>query len=43
MEYFAETGEAFFSRKDFFPFTRDKLRQHDPEMIMGSELSNGAT
>jgi hypothetical protein len=31
-EYFAETTEAFFSRNDFFPFTRDELRQHDPEM-----------
>jgi hypothetical protein len=32
MEYFAETTEAFFSRNDFFPFTRDELKQHDPEM-----------
>ena len=32
MEYFAETTEAFFSRNDFFPFTREDLKQHDPEM-----------
>lgn len=32
-EYFAETSEAFFSRNDFFPFTRDELKQHDPEMF----------
>ena len=33
MEYFAESTEAFFSRNDFFPFTRDELKQHDPEMF----------
>jgi hypothetical protein len=33
MEYFAETSEALFSRNDFFPFTRDELKQHDPEMF----------
>ena len=32
-EYFAETSEAFFSRNDFFLFTRDKSKQHDPEMF----------
>lgn len=32
MEYFAETTEAFFSRNDFFPFTRDELKRHDPGM-----------
>lgn len=31
-EYFAETSEAFFSRNDFFPFDRDELKRHDPEM-----------
>jgi hypothetical protein len=31
-EYFAESTEAFFSRNDFFPFTRDELRKHDSEM-----------
>ena len=34
MEYFAETTEAFFSRNDFFPFTREELKQQDPEMEM---------
>lgn len=33
MEYFAENSEAFFGRNDFFPFTRDELKQHDPEMF----------
>jgi len=33
MEYFAETSEAFFGRNDFFPFTRDELKTHDPEMF----------
>jgi len=33
MEYFAESSEAFFSRNDFFPFTRDELKTHDPEMF----------
>jgi FG-GAP-like repeat/Trehalose utilisation len=32
MEYFAETSEAYFSRNDFFPFTREELLRHDPEM-----------
>ncbi len=32
-EYFAECTEAFFSRNDFFPFTREQLRAHDPEMF----------
>lgn len=32
MEYFAETTEAFFSRNDFFPFTREELKSHDLEM-----------
>ncbi len=31
-EYFAECSEAFFARNDFFPFTRDELKKHDPEM-----------
>jgi putative heme-binding domain-containing protein len=31
MEYFAEATEAYFSRNDFFPFTRDELRAHDPD------------
>ena len=32
-EYFAECTEAYFSRNDFFPFSRDELKQHDPEMF----------
>ena len=31
-EYFAETSEAFFSRNDFFPFNREELKTHDPQM-----------
>lgn len=31
-EYFAECSEAFFSTNDFFPFDRDQLANHDPEM-----------
>jgi hypothetical protein len=33
MEYFAETTEAYFGRNDFFPFTRDDLKKHDPDMF----------
>ena len=29
-EYFAELSEAYFGRNDFFPFTRDELRNYDP-------------
>ena len=32
MEYFAECSEAYFSTNDFFPFNREELQQHDPEM-----------
>ncbi len=32
-EYFAETTEAFFTRNDFFPFTKAELEKHDPEMF----------
>jgi toxin lethal factor len=32
-EYFAECSESFFSRNDFFPFTKEELQQHDPEMF----------
>jgi len=32
-EYFAECTEAFFGRNDFFPFTKDELERHDPEMF----------
>lgn len=33
MEYFAECSEAFFSTNDFFPFNREQLAKHDPEMF----------
>lgn len=35
-EYFAELTEAYFGKNDFYPFTRDQLKSHDPvgyEMI----------
>lgn len=32
-EYFAECTEAFFTRNDFFPFTKDELKRHDPEIF----------
>ena len=32
-EYFAECTEVYFSRNDFFTFTRDELKRHDPEMF----------
>lgn len=32
-EYFAETTEAFFAKNDFFPYNREELKQHDPEMF----------
>ncbi|MDX1945468.1 MAG: zinc-dependent peptidase [Pirellulaceae bacterium] len=32
MEYFAECSEAFFSTNDFFPFSREQLAKHDPEI-----------
>ncbi len=32
-EYFAECTEAYFGKNDFFPFTKDELKQHDPEMF----------
>ena len=32
-EYFAECTEAFFGTNDFFPFTKDELKQQDPDMF----------
>ncbi|MCA9221347.1 MAG: hypothetical protein KDA71_13540 [Planctomycetales bacterium] len=32
-EYCAETSEALLTRNDFFPFTREELQRHDPEMF----------
>jgi len=43
MEYFAETTEAYFTRNDFFPFTRDELKKHDPEMFKLLEKLWGVT
>jgi hypothetical protein len=31
-EYFAESTEAYFTRNDFFPYTRAELVKHDPGM-----------
>ena len=33
MEYFAECTEAYFSTNDFFPFSREQLARHDPDMF----------
>jgi dipeptidyl-peptidase-4 len=41
MEYFAESSEAYFSRNDFFPFTRDELAAHDPRMLRVLETAWG--
>lgn len=30
-EYFAELSEAYFAVNDFYPYTREQLRAHDPE------------
>lgn len=32
-EYFAECSEAFFGENDFYPFNREQLEKHDPEMF----------
>ena len=32
-EYFAECSEAFFTKNDFYPFTKEELQKHDPEMF----------
>jgi hypothetical protein len=42
-EYFAECTEAFFSRNDFYPFTRDELSLHDPAMfeLLGEMWGSG--
>ena len=43
MEYFAECTEALFVRNDFFPFTREELKAHDPEMLALLEKLWGLT
>jgi hypothetical protein len=41
-EYFAESTEAYFGKNDFFPFTREELKKHDPGMHdLLSELWGG--
>lgn len=43
-EYFAESSEAFFGTNDFYPFNREQLKQHDPNMDqLLSELWNTAS
>ena len=32
-EYFAEGTEAYFGRNDFYPFDRQELEKHDPELF----------
>ena len=32
-EYFAECTEAYFSKNDFFPFTKPELAAHDPRAL----------
>ena len=32
-EYFAETTEAYFSKNDFQPYTKEELKTFDPEMF----------
>jgi len=32
-EYFAEATEAYFGINDWFPYNRDQLKKHDPEMV----------
>lgn len=32
-EFFAETSVAFFGRSDFYPFTREALTKHAPDMV----------
>lgn len=45
-EYFAECTEAYFSSNDFYPFNREELQKHDPEMfallgkVWGEEASS---
>ncbi len=33
MEYFAESTEAYFTGNDFFPFTKEQLKKHDPDVM----------
>ena len=40
-EYFAEVSEAYFGKNDFFPFTREELRRHDPQVLKVLEKAWG--
>lgn len=31
IEYFAELTEAYFGKNDYYPFTRDELKEYDPK------------
>ena len=31
MEFFAEMTEAYFGKNDFFPFTKEELKEYDPD------------
>jgi hypothetical protein len=42
-EYFAESTEAFFGHNDFFPYTRDQLEVHDPEICAVLAAAWGTT
>ena len=32
-EYFAECSEAFFGVNDWYPYTLDQLKKHDPDVV----------
>lgn len=40
-EYFAELTEAYFGRNDYYPFTREQLRAHDPQGLAAVERAWG--
>jgi hypothetical protein len=42
-EYFAENTEAYFGRNDFFPFNREELKKHDPDIYAIIEKVWGVT
>ncbi|MBS0211089.1 MAG: hypothetical protein JSS27_19260 [Planctomycetes bacterium] len=42
-EYFAELSEAWFGKNDFFPYTREELKTHDPVGYELMEKSWGAS
>jgi hypothetical protein len=40
-EYFAEGSEAFFGTKNFYPFVRAELKEHDPALFEALESAWG--